>query len=284
MPSAPIVTWARIFPLLAAVTPRSRYWKKERRPATSGAVVGVACASLPGGLTAVDCSIMEILLSTADTTRSGRKRLPPRRPAQRPERYAADQVGCDRGQERDPITSEDVENPPGGPGAECRPDPGADRDHAQDGPEVPPGEEIGGLRGDRRAARAPGQTKEARVEPEEPRVLRTRDEERADHADDRDRVGQDGRELAPDVVRDRSGDDRATDGEKAAHAEHAGGIELVEARVHRECELVQRDEEASEACAEIDREQEPEVRRGHGLGQSPVAARRASGGCPFVRG
>src|SRR6266851_1037247 len=69
MPSAPIVTWARIFPLLAAVTPRSRYWKKERRPATRGAVVGVACASLPGGFTAVDCPIgvlasfiMEILL------------------------------------------------------------------------------------------------------------------------------------------------------------------------------------------------------------------------------
>src|SRR5256714_15049842 len=52
MPSAPIVTWARIFPLLAAVTPRSRYLKKERRPATRGAVVGVAYASFPGGFTA----------------------------------------------------------------------------------------------------------------------------------------------------------------------------------------------------------------------------------------
>src|SRR6185295_9017929 len=57
MPSAPIVTWARIFPLLAAVTPRSRYLKKERRPATSGAVVGVAYASLPGGVTATGCPI-----------------------------------------------------------------------------------------------------------------------------------------------------------------------------------------------------------------------------------
>src|SRR5688572_30303018 len=57
MPSAPIVTWARIFPLLAAVTPRSRYLKKERRPATRGAVVGVACASLPGGFTAAGCPI-----------------------------------------------------------------------------------------------------------------------------------------------------------------------------------------------------------------------------------
>src|SRR5438477_4091063 len=70
MPSAPIVTWARIFPLLAAVTPRSRYLKKERRPATRGAVVGVAYASLPGGLTAAGCPIgvlasfiMEVLLS-----------------------------------------------------------------------------------------------------------------------------------------------------------------------------------------------------------------------------
>src|SRR5213595_2131784 len=57
MPSAPIVTWARIFPLLAAVTPRSRYLKKERRPATRGALVGVAYASLPGGFTAASCPI-----------------------------------------------------------------------------------------------------------------------------------------------------------------------------------------------------------------------------------
>src|SRR5439155_18603084 len=57
MPSAPIVTWARIFPLLAAVTPRLRYLKKERRPATRGAVVGVACASLPGGFTAAGCLV-----------------------------------------------------------------------------------------------------------------------------------------------------------------------------------------------------------------------------------
>src|SRR5438034_5995051 len=57
MPSAPIVTCARIFPLLAAVTPRSRYLKKERRPATSGAVVGVAYASLPGALTVPGCPI-----------------------------------------------------------------------------------------------------------------------------------------------------------------------------------------------------------------------------------
>jgi hypothetical protein len=31
--------------------------KKERRPATRGAVVGVACISLPGGLTAAGCPI-----------------------------------------------------------------------------------------------------------------------------------------------------------------------------------------------------------------------------------
>src|SRR5262245_51958800 len=47
-----MVTCARIFPLLAAVTPRSRYLKKDRRPATRGAVTGVACASLSGGTTA----------------------------------------------------------------------------------------------------------------------------------------------------------------------------------------------------------------------------------------
>jgi hypothetical protein len=39
------------------VTPRSRYLKKERRPATRGAVVGVAYASLPGGLTAAGCRV-----------------------------------------------------------------------------------------------------------------------------------------------------------------------------------------------------------------------------------
>src|SRR5215813_15322562 len=71
MPSAPIVTWARILPLLAAVTPRSRYLKNDRRPATSGAVAGVACASLSGGFTAEGCRIgvvasfiMEILLTS----------------------------------------------------------------------------------------------------------------------------------------------------------------------------------------------------------------------------
>src|SRR5215510_11936001 len=57
MPSAPIVTWARIFPLLAAVTPRSRYLKKERRPATRGAVAGVAWLSFPGGVTAAGCPV-----------------------------------------------------------------------------------------------------------------------------------------------------------------------------------------------------------------------------------
>src|SRR5215813_4554820 len=84
IPSAPIVTCARILPLLAAVTPRSRYLKKERRPATRGAVVGVAYASLPGGLTAAACPvdllasfIMGILLRVgmADTTSFTRNRL-----------------------------------------------------------------------------------------------------------------------------------------------------------------------------------------------------------------
>src|SRR5437899_6271118 len=68
MPSAPIVTWARIFPLLAAVTPRSRYLKKERRPATRGAVVGVAYASLPGGFTAAGSPIGVLASSIMETS------------------------------------------------------------------------------------------------------------------------------------------------------------------------------------------------------------------------
>src|SRR5262245_58659302 len=61
MPSAPVVIWARRRPLLAAVTPRSRYLKKERRPSTSGAVAGVAYASLPGAWTAAPASVRAVV-------------------------------------------------------------------------------------------------------------------------------------------------------------------------------------------------------------------------------
>ncbi len=79
-------------------------------------------------------------------------------------------------------------------------------------PRFRPGEQIGGLGGDRRTPRAPGEAKEAGVDPEKPGVAGARDEERADHADDRDHVGEDRGELAADVVRERPGDDRPADG------------------------------------------------------------------------
>src|SRR5262247_788370 len=122
--------------------------------------------------------------------------LPRRRPAQRPERRAADQVGNDRRHEGEPIAAGHVEDPSGTPGAHGRADAGADRDHTEDRAEVRARKEIRGLRGDRRAARAPRETEEARMDPEEPGVVGPRDEESADHADDRDHVGEDGRELA----------------------------------------------------------------------------------------
>src|SRR5215468_6927771 len=40
-------------PLLAAVTPRSWYLRKVRRPSTNGAFAGVACTSLPVGTAAL---------------------------------------------------------------------------------------------------------------------------------------------------------------------------------------------------------------------------------------
>ncbi len=42
MPSVALITCARMRPLLAAVTPRSWYLRKLRRPSTMGAVSGVA--------------------------------------------------------------------------------------------------------------------------------------------------------------------------------------------------------------------------------------------------
>jgi hypothetical protein len=43
------ITWARISPLLASVTPRSRYVKNSRRPGTNGAVSFVAWRSFMAG-------------------------------------------------------------------------------------------------------------------------------------------------------------------------------------------------------------------------------------------
>src|SRR6266436_2486784 len=53
MPSVALITCARMRPLLAAVTPRSWYLRKLRRPSTMGAVSRVAYASLPVGMAAV---------------------------------------------------------------------------------------------------------------------------------------------------------------------------------------------------------------------------------------
>src|SRR6266581_2376463 len=53
MPAVALMTWARMRPLLAAVTPRSWYLRKVRRPSTNGALAGVACASLPVGTAAL---------------------------------------------------------------------------------------------------------------------------------------------------------------------------------------------------------------------------------------
>src|SRR5262252_4845966 len=106
-------------------------------------------------------------------------------------------------------------------------------------PRMAPREEIGGLGGDGRAARAPGEAEEARMQPEEPALARARDEERADHPHDGDAVGEDGRALAPDVVGDGAREDGPRDGEEAAHAQHSRRVELVEAHVHGEGELVE---------------------------------------------
>src|SRR5262245_38153802 len=97
--------------------------------------------------------------------------LPRRRPAQRPERGAANQVRDDRRDEREPIAAGHVEDPSGTPRTDGRADAGTDRDHAQDGSEVRPRKEIRGFRGDGRAARAPREAEEARVDPEEPGVV-----------------------------------------------------------------------------------------------------------------
>src|SRR5262249_2857007 len=84
--------------------------------------------------------------------------LPRRRPRAHPhDPREAEERGDDRRQEGEPIAAGDIEDPPGTPGAHGRADAGADRDHAQDGAKVRAGKQIRGLRGDRRAASAPGE-------------------------------------------------------------------------------------------------------------------------------
>src|SRR5438477_12926630 len=51
MPLMAVMTWAFIWPALADATPRSRYLKNSRRPATSGEFCAVAWASLCPGFT-----------------------------------------------------------------------------------------------------------------------------------------------------------------------------------------------------------------------------------------
>src|SRR5205823_5945237 len=79
------------------------------------------------------------------------------------------------------------------------------------------------------------------------------DHQREHDADDRKPVGEDRRPLPADVIGQGAGHDDPRHREKRAHAEHFGGIELVEADIGRESELVQRYKKAAEPGAEIPR-------------------------------
>src|SRR5207247_8386913 len=92
------------------------------------------------------------------------------------------------------------------------------------------------------------------------------DKQGTDHPEDRDTVGENGRQLAPDVVRYRAGEDCAGDGEEAAHAKHPGAVELVEPYIHGKGELVPRNQETAEPGEQVDREEQPEMRRTHRFG------------------
>ena len=90
---------------------------------------------------------------------------PRRRAAQRPERDDAAGIGHDRGDEGDAVAAGQIVDPPGAPRADRRADAAADRDDAEDRAELASGKQIGGLGGDRRAARPPGQPEKAGVQP-----------------------------------------------------------------------------------------------------------------------
>ncbi len=110
------------------------------------------------------------------------------------------------------------------------------------------------------------------------------DHQRADHPDDREPVSEDRRDLAPDIIRQGAGDDRAEDREERSHPQDPGGIDPVEADIDHEGELVQRDEVAAEAGEQVDREQQPEMWRAYRLGEGPIRARqrgRECGGIAF---
>src|SRR5499433_2863660 len=232
--------------------------------------------SWPASLELVRCDARE----PEDSRRVPRRQAPAgsggepaRGTAQRPERDAAAEIGRDGEEEGDAVAPGDVEDESGAPRAGGRADARANGDDTEDGAQVAAGEEIGGLGGDGGAARAPCKAEEASMQPEEPALARARDGERADNTHDGDAVGEDGRTLAPDVVGDGAREDGPRDGEEAAHAQHGRRVELVEAHVHGEGELMEGDEEAAEARAEIDGEEEPEVRRAYSVLHRPVAAR-----------
>src|SRR4029077_16091707 len=128
-----------------------------------------------------------------------------------------------------------------------------------------------------RSPRPPGEAEEARVEPEQPALLGAGDEERAHHPHDGDSVGEDGRPLSPDVVGDGPGEDGARDGEKAAHPEHGGRVQLVEPDVDGEGELMQGHEKATQSRAEVDGKEEPEVTRAYRVLDRPVVIALESG-------
>src|SRR5947208_15507597 len=96
MPLTAVITWTFIWPALAAATPRSRYLKNSRRPATSGEFCAVAWASLCPGFTSdlfsdVVPSIMSLLRVTL-----GGLRLFVILSSQRPLHNSSPQVGAVR--------------------------------------------------------------------------------------------------------------------------------------------------------------------------------------------
>src|SRR5262249_39000328 len=161
-------------------------------------------------------------------------RVPRRRPSQQPERDAAAGVEDDREREGDAVAAGHVEGEPGEPRAERRADAGAHGDGAEDGAELRAGKQVGGVRGDRRSARAPGKPEETRVQPQQQVLVGRRDEQRAYDAEDRRAVGDDAGEFAADAVGEPAGDDDARKREEGAEPEHPGGVDLVEADSDRE--------------------------------------------------
>src|SRR5882724_11335773 len=89
MPAVALITWARMRPLLAAVTPRSWYLRKVRRPSTKGALAEVACTSLPVGIAAL---VLIMGLPERVTSKPEIARTLPRRHGERgtPQRREAD--------------------------------------------------------------------------------------------------------------------------------------------------------------------------------------------------